>query len=272
MKFIKFLAAFIILLGVSSCKTQNPEYNYLKDIESIAVETSVKNSRSTIQPGDQLEIFVMAKDMDVTVPFNQSYSSSTTVSSAQRQGRATNGELSSSGASGPVYLVDTDGFIHMNVIGKVSTAGLNLEELRDELQQVLSRYIKNPVVSVKNVNFKITVMGEVNKPDTYVIPDGKITILSALGLAGDLTMYGVRNNVLVVRNVDGEILKQRIDLTSANFINSPVYYLKQNDVVYVEANETKQKTSRLDPNTGTYIAIGGVVISLASVLILLFRK
>lgn len=256
----------MVLLLFASCKTKQAEINYLKDIEQIAVETSVKNNRSTIQPADQLEIFVTARDMDVAAPFNQTFQSSTVSNSVP------GGPQVTTSSQVPTYRVDSDGNINMNVLGKINTSGMNLEELRDELQNRLRRYIKDPVVSVKNINYKITVMGEVNKPDTYTIPDGNITILSALGLAGDLTMYGKRDNVLVVRNIDGEIIKQRVDLTSANFMNSPVYYLKQNDVVYVEANETKAKTSRLDPNTGTYIAIGGVVVSLASVLILLLRN
>ncbi len=261
------ILAFASTCALFSCATQKSEINYMKDIEQIAVETSVKNSRTTIQSSDQLEIFVTARDMDVAAPFNQSFSSSTNTGTETKA--ISNGNAS---PQAPTYTVDSDGNINMNVLGKINTTGLNIEDLRDDLQNRLTRYIKNPIVNVKHANYKITVMGEVNKPDTYSVPDGKITILSALGLAGDLTMYGKRDNVLVVRNVDGEIMKQRIDLTSANFINSPVYYLRQNDVVYVEANETRAKTSRLDPNTGTYIAIGGIVVSLASVLILLIRN
>jgi len=93
-----------------------------------------------------------------------------------------------------------------------------------------------------------------------------------LGLAGDLTMYGKRNDVLLVRNENGQILKERINLMDANFINSPYYELKQNDVIYVSANETKEKTARLNPNTGTYIAIAGTIIGLAGIFITIFKK
>ena len=264
----------ILLLAIGcgclySCSTQKREINYLKDIESIAVETSLKNSRSTIQPGDQMVIVVSAKDMDVVKPFNQHYSSTPEIAEYSQPNSNRAGQ---SNVSGPTYTVDSDGYINFNVIGKISTTGLNIEELSDNLRSELTRYIKNPVVTVKTVNYKITMLGEVNKPGTYVIPDGNITVLSALGLAGDLTLYGVRNNVLVVRNIDGQISKERIDLTSANFINSPYYYLKQNDVVYVEANETKEKTASQDPNTGEYIAVAGILTSVIIGLATLLKK
>lgn len=268
MKMLKNLKAtglgMLILMTVFACKPR-AELNYLKDIEQVAVETSLKNSRSTIQPGDQLIITVTARDMDVVRPFNQAYSSSANV--VQYSSPSSNSQQQVMPVAGPTYIVDTDGNISFPVIGKISTAGLNQEEFRDKIRGMLTRYIKDPVVDLKITNYKVTVLGEVTRPGTYVIPDGNVTVLSALGLAGDLTMYGVRQNVLVVRNIDGEISKQRIDLTSANFINSPVYYLKQNDVVYVESNETKQKTARLDPNTGIYISVASIVIGLLALLI-----
>ncbi|WP_435522256.1 polysaccharide biosynthesis/export family protein [Chryseobacterium indoltheticum] len=97
---------------------------------------------------------------------------------------------------------------------------------------------------MKLINFKVSVLGEVTRPGTYVIPDGNTTLLGALGLAGDLTVYGVRTNVLVVRNVDGKITKEKIDLTSAQFINSPYYYLKQNDMIYVQPNANREKSCK----------------------------
>jgi len=115
-------------------------------------------------------------------------------------------------------------------------------------------------------------LGEVTKPGTYVIPDGNTTLLSALGLAGDLTPYGVRNNILIVRNNDGQINKERVDLTSANFINSPYYYLKQNDVVYVQPNSNREKASRVDPNTGLYISVASVIASITVGILALIKN
>ena len=113
------------------------------------------------------------------------------------------------------------------------------------------------------------ILGEVNRPGTYNIPEAETTLLGALGMAGDLTIYGNRNDILVLRNSDGTISKERIDLTKADFINSPFFYLKQNDVVIVSPNETKQKVSRLDPNAGIYISVASIVVT---ILALIFKN
>ena len=124
-------------------------------------------------------------------------------------------------------------------------------------------------MSVRNTNYKITVLGEVNRPGTYNIPDAQTTLLEVLGLAGDLSIYGNREDILVVRNIDGIMSKERIDLTKADFINSPFFYLKQNDVIIVSPNETKQKSSRLDPNAGIYISVASIVVT---ILALIFKN
>ncbi|WBV61578.1 polysaccharide biosynthesis/export family protein [Chryseobacterium camelliae] len=243
-----------------SCGTRQ-EINYMKDIENLVLDNSVKNSRSTLQPGDQLLITVSAKDMDVVKPFNQTYSSGTTIT--QYSTPSSNNLPQQVPVSGPTYNVDTDGNIVFPQIGKVNTKNENLETFRLKLTDLIREYVKEPVVDVKLINFRVSVLGEVTRPGTYLVPDGNATLLSALGLAGDLTSYGVRTNVLVVRNVDGQFTKERIDLTSAQFINSPYYYLKQNDIIYVQPNANREKAARVDPNTGLYISIASVIASLA---------
>lgn len=232
----------------------------MQDIENIALENSVKNSRSTLQPGDRLIISVTAKDMDVVKPFNQTYSSSATIT--QYSNPSSNNLPQQLPVSGPTYIVDTDGNIAFPQIGNVSTKNEDVETMRVKLTNLISEYVKNPVVELKLINFKVSVLGEVARPGTYVMPDGGSTLLGALGLAGDLTVFGVRTNVLVVRNVDGQITKERIDLTSAQFINSPYYYLKQNDMIYVQPNANREKAARIDPNTGLYISVASVIASL----------
>lgn len=257
------------LLGIfvvfTSCKHQ--EINYLKNIEEVALQTSLQNAKSTIQTGDQLTILISAKDMDVVKPFNQNYSSGEIVQYSLPSGNAV--AQGQKAVSGPSYTVDSEGYIDFPVIGKVDAKGKTIEELKENLREALTKYVKNPIVNIKTSNYKVVVLGEVNKPGTYYIPDGDATLFSALGLAGDLTMYGIRKNVLIVRNIDGQVTKQILDLTDANFINSPYYHLKQNDVIYVSANETKQKTSRLDPNAGIYIAAAGIIVT---ILALVFKK
>lgn len=246
-------------LAVCSCATRQ-EINYMTDIENIALDNSIKNSRSTIQPGDQLIIMVTAKDMDVVKPFNQSYSSSATLT--QYSVPSSNNLPQQLPVSGPTYIVDTDGNIAFPQIGTISAKDENLETFRTKLTNLISAYVKNPVVDLKLINFKVSVLGEVNRPGQYIIPDGSTTLLGALGLAGDLTPFGIRKNVLIVRNIDGQITKERVDLTSAQFINSPYYYLKQNDMVYVQPNANREKSARVDPNTGLYISVASVIASL----------
>lgn len=265
----KYFLYGVLSLAIFSCAPRQ-ELNYMKDIESIALDNSIKNSRSNLQPGDQLIITVSAKDMDVVKPFNKNYSSSATIT--QYSVPSSNNLPQQMPVSGPMYMVDLNGNIDFPQIGMISTGNENVEGLRDKLVNLISKYVKDPVVDVKLVNFRVSVLGEVARPGTYVVPDGNTTLLQALGLAGDLTVFGVRNNVMVVRNVDGAITTQKIDLTSAQFINSPYFYLKQNDVIYVQPNSTRERASRLDPNTGIYISIASVVASLAIGILALTRN
>lgn len=255
----KYFIYSILSLAVFSCAPRQ-EINYMQDIESLALDNSIKNSRSNLQPGDQLIITVTAKDMDVVKPFNQSYSSSSTIT--QYSVPSSNNLPQQLPVSGSTYIVDTDGNIMFPQIGIVSAKNENLETMRTKLTTLISEYVKNPVVDIKLTNFKVSVLGEVTRPGTYVIPDGNTTLLGALGLAGDLTPFGIRTNVLIVRNIDGQITKEKVDLTSAQFINSPYYYLKQNDMVYVQPNANREKAARVDPNTGLYISVASVIASL----------
>jgi len=255
----KYFIYAVLSLAIFSCAPRQ-EINYMQDIESLALDNSIKNSRSTLQPGDQLIITVTAKDMDVVKPFNQSYSSSSTIT--QYSVPSSNNLVQQMPVSGSTYIVDTDGNIMFPQIGSVSVKNENLETMRSKLTGLISEYVKNPVVDIKLTNFKVSVLGEVTRPGQYIIPDGNTTLLGALGLAGDLTPFGIRTNVLIVRNVDGQITKERVDLTSAQFINSPFYYLKQNDMVYVQPNANREKAARVDPNTGLYISVASVIASL----------
>lgn len=241
-----FVLLFLIVLTLTSCKTKEKasELNYMQNVEQVATETSLKNALNTIQKGDQLVVFVSAENMEVVKPFNNTEK---------------------------VYLVDSDGNIDFPVLGKLSVEGKTLEEFRKEFTGDLIHYIKNPTVSVKLANFKVTFLGEVARPGQISIPEGQTTLLNALGLVGDVTMYAKRDDILLVRNVNGTIEKTRINLMDANFINSPYFQLKQNDVIYVSANHNKEKIARQDPNTGIYMAVAGMVIGLAGIFITIFK-
>ena len=256
----------LVFILLSSCASKK-KLDYLQNIESVALEASIKNAKSTIQPNDQLVILVTAKDMDVVKPFNQNFSSGQILQYSIPSNNAPT--QSQTSISGPTYVVDSNGNIEFPVIGKINTENKTTEELRDILKKEISKYVVNPQVSVKNTNYKITVLGEVNRPGTYNIPEAQTTVLEVLGLAGDLTIYGNREDILVLRNIDGTMTKERIDLTKADFINSPYFNLKQNDVIVVSPNETKQKTSRLDPNAGIYISVASIVVT---ILALIFKN
>lgn len=275
---IRYFLIYALVFLMTSCSVfqkkprtdADNELNYMKNIEQIAEEASVKSVHNTIQQGDHLVITVMAKDLDVVKPFNQNYSSGEMIQSSQAGGNTPSQGATS--ISGPTYIVDSNGDIDFPHIGRLNTTGKTIDDFKSELRGKLTRYIINPTVSVRLANYKVTVLGEVARPGEYTIADGKATLLSALGLAGDLTMYGKRDNVLIVRNVDGIISKERINIGDASFISSPYYNLKQGDVIYVSANQTKEKTSKLDPNTGTYISIASVALGLAGIFITLFKK
>ena len=261
---IIFMASLFCVLF--SCKAKE-DIDYMKNIESVAIQTSVQNSKFTIQSGDQLVVFVSAKDMDVVKPFNQNYSSSEV---SQFSSASSNMPVQGqSSVSGPTYIVDSNGFVQFPILGNIDTKGQTLEQFREGVKERLKQYVKDPGVSVRNTNFTITVLGEVNRTGKFLIPDGQaVTLLGALGLAGDLTIYGQRKNVLLVRNIDGQTTTHHIDLTDAEFFNSPYYYLKQNDVIYVSPNNSRKNASSYGPQTGVWISVASVIVGL---LALLFR-
>ena len=156
------------------------------------------------------------------------------------------------------------------MIGKQKIEGLSPDELRVRLRDRLSVYQKDPIINIRLRNFTVTVLGEVLRPGTYPVNGEQITILEALGLAGDLTLRGVRNNVLVIRDFNGTKVYNRVDLTSKDIIKSPVYYLTQNDVVYVEPNKSGIKETSLDARSTIYVSIASVLIT--STVLLLTRN
>lgn len=165
------------------------------------------------------------------------------------------------------YLIDKDGEIDFPVIGKVKIAGLSPEEVRVLLRDRLSDYLKNPIINIRLKNFSVTILGEVNNPGTYPVQGERITLLEAIGFAGDLKIKARRDNVMVIRDFDGTKVYTKVDLTDKEVLNSPVYYLTQNDVVYVEPNNSAIKTSSLDNRTGTYVSIASLLITSAVIII-----
>lgn len=270
----RVLVVFSLFLLVISCKT-NPnahnDLNYMQNIEQVATEASIKNSVSTLQVGDQLVILITAKDMDVVKPFNQNYSSSEVIQSNSSAGGNTPNQGTVS-INGPTYIIDTNGDIDFPILGKINTSGKSLVELKNEIGDKMTKYVINPAVNVRLANFKVTVLGEVNRQGDYTIANGQATIWNALGLAGDLTMYGKREDVLVIRTENGNITHGKVNLQDANLINSPYYNLKQGDAIIVSANTSKSLTSRQNPNTAIYLTAASVVVTALAVVVGLFKK
>ena len=164
------------------------------------------------------------------------------------------------------YLVGEDGNINLPIIGAVGTSEKTTNSLALEIQEVLSSYIKDPSVNIRLLNFRVSVLGEVARPGTYTILEERISIPQALGLAGDLTINGDRNHVLLIRNQDGQKLNQVIDLTKSEFLQSEFYFLKQNDVIYVRPNNARVISSGLVGNASTLVSILSLAVSLFIVI------
>lgn len=254
----------ILLLTMFSCK---PKENmvYMEKEKNIA-ESEINQAvfyGTHIQSGDVLEIKVTAFDENAVRPFNL-YSMNNSTSPGQLNGQTA--QLAPQG-----YLVDNEGFIYFPVLGKLYIKGMTLAQLRADLEKRLLTYLAEPLVSIKQLNFNITVLGEVKKPGQYTNPSDKITVLQALGLAGDMTDYGNRTNVKLIREEEGVSKTYTIDFTDKNITSSPYYYMQQNDVLYVEPDMIKKKSANIDPNRGLVFQIGGIALGVASILISILR-
>lgn len=173
------------------------------------------------------------------------------------------------------YLVDNDGKIKFPVVGELQVGGLTKTEAEQLICQTISPYLaesENPVVTVRMSSFSISVLGEVNAPGTFTIAREKINVLEALARAGDMTIYGIRNNVTLIReDVEGKKSYHTLDLNDANIVNSPYYYLQQNDILYVEPNKAKAKNSAIGTSTSLWLSATGILMSVATLLVAIFK-
>jgi polysaccharide export outer membrane protein len=161
------------------------------------------------------------------------------------------------------YIVDNEGNINFPVIGKVSVAGKTKLEVEEILMKELEGYIDMPVIHIRLRNFKISVLGDVARPGTFTIASERVTLPEALGIAGDLTITAKRKNVLVIREINGVKKQYRIDLTTNDVFDSPVYYLQQNDVIYIEPNQAKMNTSKYSPVYSVLLSVSSLIITIA---------
>ncbi|WP_210463534.1 polysaccharide biosynthesis/export family protein [Rufibacter roseolus] len=257
-KIKKYLFIYtILLLLITSCSpSKNLVYfEDLKNISSTETNTDISNANEPkIQSGDILGITVSSLNPESNILFNGG--------SLVTPGMTSDGVRTTVSTEG--YLVEENGEINFPVLGKVRLAGLTKAEATLRMTDEIKKHVKNPIVNIRFINFKYTVLGEVNKPSTYIAPTQKVNIIEALGQAGDMTIYGKRENVLIIRERDGVRSTARLDLTKKEALNSPYYYLQQNDIVYVEPS--KARDAQLS-NTRSNISIGLSIISLISIII-----
>jgi polysaccharide export outer membrane protein len=251
-KTIPFLLAILFF----SCASRK-DVVYYQNIDSLVNEKS-NSYEVKLQPDDLLTIIVSAEDPEIAMPFNLK---SITVQNPGSLDAAVGQQTMQ------LYLVDASGSIEFPVLGKLKVSGLSRSEVLQMLQQKIGVYIKDPIINLRIVNFKVSLQGEVNAPGTYSVDSERITLIEALSKAKDLTIYGKRNNILIIRELDGVTSYNRVDITNADFINSDFYYLAQNDVVYVEPNKTKINGAAIGPNTGVIISITSILITLITLII-----
>jgi polysaccharide export outer membrane protein len=255
LKFSVVVKLTLIVIILNSCASRE-DVAYFQD-EKIGDFTQPKLFYDLVyQPNDMLTIDVTALDPETVKPFNLAsvpYSVSLTDS-------RTNMRMQT-------YIVDKNGNINFPVLGKVKIGGLTRQEATELLEAKITKYVKDPLVNIRITNFTITVLGEVNKPGSFIIQDEKATLAEALGLAGDLSIYGKRNNILLVREIEGVKKFSIIDLTSVRSLSSSTFGLKQNDLIYVEPNATKLRTSSYNPNIGVIISAVGLLVTIAAIFI-----
>jgi len=242
---LMFIRILVVGLLLVSCKSLKEDVVYFQNAKNFETIVDTETFTPKFKINDIVSIYVSTFDVEASRPFNLV-------------------KQSGSNAQFLDYLIDIDGNIDFPVLGKVKLIGLTVEEAKELLKEKLSDgYLKDPIVNMRILNFRVSVLGEVRNPGTYLISGERISIMEALGLAGDLTIKGRRDNILVVRDFNGTKTYTRINLTNKEVFNSPVYYLTQNDVVYVEPNNSALSGSKGDLRIGTILSISSFLISLA---------
>lgn len=251
----QFLCLSVICLAFTGC-ISNKKIAYFQDIQNVkkaSLDSAIAFTEPVIQPDDILSI-------DIFTLSPQSGSIINQAASIPTLGGNTNTSLATQSTG---FLVDKNGEIELSLIGKLKVIGLTTYQARELIRDKAAELYKQPNVQLRFANFKVSVLGEVNRPSVYTFPNEKVTILDALSLAGDLTIYGKRDNIMVVRDNNGTKEFGRLNLSSSDVFSNPLFYLKQNDVIYIEPNNAKASTN----NAGRIQTIG-IITSVLSVLIL----
>lgn len=249
----------LLCLVLAGCKAPE-KVLYLQDLNQPLEQALTQTAGMKIQKDDLLQINILANNPEVAKPFNLM---------AQISGMGT----TSSNPEQTAYLVDASGNIDIPVLGRITVEGLTTEEVKNAISKQLQEknLIKDPVITVRILNFKVSVLGEVKNPGVVDVKGERITVLEALSKAGDLTIQGRRDHVAVIREVDGKRTVNYLDLKSKDIFDSPYYYLKQNDVVYVEPNNarTVQYRNNQVNNVGTWLSVLSSMLSVITLIVTL---
>ena len=263
MEIRKLISFGLICFLLASCNSSK-KVVYFQDVDKEEKQTVEQSYEIVIQKKDILSIMVNSKDPELVVPFNMPLVSY---------------QLGPDGAQNYTqrilgYTVDSEGNIDFPVLGKIKAEGLSREELTKVIKERLisEGLVKDAVVTIQFQNFKVSVLGEVSRPGSFSITGERVTLLDALSMAGDLTIYGRRDRVAVVREKDGERNIAYLDLRSSDIMTSPYFYLQQNDVVYVQPNKAKIGQSEINQNNSVnvWLSATSVLASIASLLVTIF--
>lgn len=260
------IIVFSIILTLDSC-VSSKTVPYFQNIDSISLAPSKGLYDARIMPKDNLNITVNTTDPAASAPFNLIIRS--TISNVNNSLGGGYGVLQT-------YLVDNDGNIDFPVIGTIHVQGLTKNECQDLIRDKIKPYLaetENPIVTVRMASYRVTVTGEVSRPAVIPVTTEKMSIIEALTSAGDLTIYGKRENIILIRETEtGQKEYHRLNLNDANIINSPYYYLQQNDIIYVEPNKVKAKNSSIGSSTTIWFSFVSIVTSVASLLVNILRN
>jgi polysaccharide export outer membrane protein len=252
---LRCLTPIIVSIVLCSCST-NRNVIYFQDIQntpSADLENTASYAEPVIQPDDNLSINIFTLNQQTGAIINQAAATPILGGNANN---ATSQQITG-------FVVDKNGDVELALAGKIHVAGLTTYQARELIREKVVKYYNEPNVQLRFANFKVSVLGEVNSPSTYNMPNEKVSVMDALSLAGDLTIYGRRDNVLIVRDQNGKKKYGHVDLNSSEIFSSPFFYLRQNDLVYVEPNKAKSAA-----NNASQVQVIGIITSVISVLIL----
>ncbi len=261
---IPFLMLVMILMA-TGCGSYR-KIAYFQNIDSISLAASRGLFDARVMPKDELTITVSTINQEASAPFNLQV----------RNQLSANGNISSStGGMLQGYLVDNDGNINFPVVGKLHVVGLTKREVEELVTSKVKPYLsesENPIVTCRMSSFRVTIIGEVGGSRVVPVTTEKMSIIEALASAGDLSIYGIRDNLLLIReDENGEKHSYRLNLNDANIINSPLYYVRQNDIIYVQPNDIKAKNATVGTTTQLWFSFASILTSVASLVVNILR-